>query len=157
MSTLRVVRSSAQSGVERAALDAALDLGYSVGGWTARGLPPAAEGPVPARYGVVETPSRDRAVALEWNVRDADGTLVLAAGRPTPEARAAVELAHRMEKPLLVADLLRPNVAGVVYWIEYGRLRSLNVLGPSEGAVPGVRGMAMEFLKDLLVAAKGKS
>lgn len=154
MNRLRSVRSSARAGAERAALDAALDLGFEVGGWVPRGIP--SEGPIPARYAVSEASSRDPAVAAEWNVRDADGTLILSTGRLPPEAQAALRTAHRLEKPVLVVDLLKQgSLEGVVFWIRYGGLRSLNVAGPDEAAVPGIRAMAMEFLKDLLVAAQG--
>jgi hypothetical protein len=157
VSALRKVVSGAQSGVDRAALDAALDLGFEAGGWVPKGRK-ADDGPVSPRYAVTETPSRDDGQGAEWNVRDTDATLVLATGRLLGVAEAAVELAHKFEKPLLVVDLLQPrNLGSILYWLEYQKVSVLNVTGPRESEVPGIRAIAMEFLKDLLVAAKDSS
>ena len=154
MATLRKVVSSAQPGAERAALDAALDLGFEAGGWVPKGRR-ADDGAVPERYRVTETPGRDYDQAAEWNIRDTDATLVLTTGRPGSGTVAAVALAHKMEKPVLVADMLQPrNLGGILFWLEYGNAKSLNVVGPKESEVPGIRAMAMEFLKGLLMATK---
>jgi hypothetical protein len=148
------VVSGAQTGVDRAALDAALDLGYEAGGWVPKGRR-AEDGAIPDRYVMQETPSRDYEQRTEWNVRDTDATLVLTTGRLEGGTAAAVELAHRMEKPVFVVDLLQPrNLSTILYWLDYEKVGSLNVAGPRESKVPGIRAMAMEFLKDLLVAVK---
>jgi hypothetical protein len=48
--------SGGQSGVDRAALDVALELGIPCGGWCPRGRK-AEDGAIPARYPLTETPS----------------------------------------------------------------------------------------------------
>ncbi|HTB22243.1 MAG TPA: putative molybdenum carrier protein [bacterium] len=155
MSALRKVFSGAQPGVDRAALDAALDLGFQAGGWVPKGRV-ADDGAVPPRYSVTETGGRDRTQCVEWNVRDTDATLILTTGRRLgDDAQAAMDLAHKMEKPVLVVDLLQPrNLPSILFWLDYGKVVSLNVAGPRESEVPGIRAMAMEFLKDLLMAVK---
>jgi len=155
VSALRKVVSGGQTGVDRAALDVALDLGYEAGGWVPKGRR-AEDGMIPERYRLNETPSRDYEQRTEWNVRDSDATLVLATGRLEGGTANTVELAHRMDKPVFVVDLLQPrNVAGILYWLDYEKVACLNVAGPRESKVPGIRAMAMEYLKDLLVAVKG--
>ncbi len=155
MSQLRKVVSGAQTGVDRAALDVAMDLGFEAGGWVPKGRR-AEDGSSPERYLVRETPSRDYEQRTEWNVRDTDATLVLATGRLEGGTATTVELAHHMEKPVFVVDLLQPrNLSSILYWLEYEKVSALNVAGPRESKVPGIRAMAMEFLKDLLVAVKG--
>src|SRR3989442_8006923 len=72
--------SGGQTGVDRAALDTALALGLTCGGWCPRGRR-AEDGPLPARYPLRETPSASYPERTEWNVRDSDGTLVLHHGR----------------------------------------------------------------------------
>lgn len=47
--------SGGQTGVDRAALDAALELGIPCGGWCPRGRK-AEDGTIPERYPMVETP-----------------------------------------------------------------------------------------------------
>jgi hypothetical protein len=48
--------SGGQTGVDRAALDAALELGVPCGGWCPKGRK-AEDGTIPARYPLAETPS----------------------------------------------------------------------------------------------------
>jgi hypothetical protein len=154
VSALRKVLSGCQTGVDRAALDVAMDLGYEAGGWVPKGRR-AEDGVIPERYGVQETPSREYDQRTEWNVRDSDATLVLATGRLEGGTALTVETANRLEKPVFVVDLLQPRaLASVLYWLEYEKVRVLNVAGPRESKVPGIRAMAMEYLKDLFVSVK---
>jgi hypothetical protein len=154
VSRLRKIISGGQTGVDRGALDAALDLGLEAGGWAPKGRR-AEDGIIPDRYPVKETTSRDYEQRTEWNVRDSDATLVLTTGRPEGGTLATIECAHRLEKPVFVVDLLQPhNLGSIDFWLDYWEIEVLNVAGPRESKVPGIRAMAMGFLKDLLVQAK---
>src|SRR5712691_1641896 len=66
------VVSGGQTGVDRAALDAALELGLPCGGWCPRGRR-AEDGALDPRYPLIETPLEDYWQRTEWNVRDSDG------------------------------------------------------------------------------------
>lgn len=154
MSQLVRIISGGQTGVDRGALDAALDLGLQAGGWAPKGRR-AEDGMVPERYPMQETGSREYEQRTEWNVRDSDATLVLCTGRPEGGTANTIELAHKLQKPVFVVDLLKPrNLPSIQFWLEYEKVRVLNVAGPRESKVPGVRAMAMEFLKDLLLSLK---
>ena len=67
----RLVRivSGGQTGVDRAALDAALAFGIACGGWVPRGRR-AEDGRLPERYPMRETRSRAYAERTRLNVRD---------------------------------------------------------------------------------------
>ena len=154
MSSPIKIISGGQTGVDRAALDVALDLGIDAGGWVPKGRR-AEDGIIPDRYPMKETSSREYEQRTEWNVRDSDATLVLTTARPEGGTANTIELAHRLERPVFVVDLLKPrNLASIQFWLEYEKVKVLNVAGPRESKVPGVRAMAMEFLKDLLVGLK---
>lgn len=154
MSALRKIVSGAQTGVDRGALDAALDLGLEAGGWAPKGRR-AEDGIIPDRYPVKETSSRDYEQRTEWNVRDSDATLVLTTGKPEGGTLVTIETAHRMEKPVFVVDLLKPhNLPSIAFWLDYEKVKTLNVAGPRESKVPGIRAMAMAFLKDLFMQMK---
>ena len=146
----RVV-SGGQTGVDRAALDAALGLGLPCGGWCPRGRK-AEDGPIDPRYPMEETPSDDYAERTEWNVRDADGTLVLTRGEPSGGTAFTIATARRGRSPLLVLDLDRnPDPAAVRRWVAEKRIAVLNVAGPRESQRPGVQAEARRFL-DLALA-----
>ena len=73
---LTKIVSGGQTGVDRAALDSALELGFPCGGWCPKGRK-AKDGPPAVRYPLTETPTGNCAERTKWNVRDSDGTLLL--------------------------------------------------------------------------------
>jgi hypothetical protein len=149
MAPMLKVVSGGQTGVDRAALDAARALGLPCGGWCPRGRL-AEDGPIDAAYPLTETPSADYAQRTEWNVRDADGTLVLARGRATGGTALTIALARLEGRPLLVVHLERdPSPAEARRWIEAGGIAVLNVAGPRESQRPGVGREARAFLERL--------
>jgi hypothetical protein len=92
--------SGGQCGVDRAALDVALDLHLPCGGWCPKGRR-AEDGALAARYPLTETPWWGYPQRTEWNVRDSDGTLVLTRGRTDRGTQLTIELAARLGKPCL--------------------------------------------------------
>jgi Circularly permutated YpsA SLOG family len=145
---LKVV-SGGQTGVDRAALDAARTAGLPRGGWCPRGRL-AEDGPIAPGYPLVETPSADYAQRTEWNVRDSDATLVVARGRPTGGTALTAALARRLGKPLLVVDLSRnPSLEEASRWVEARGIGVLNVAGPRESQRPGIGREARLFLERL--------
>jgi hypothetical protein len=151
MAGMRKVISGGQTGVDRAALDVALRLGLACGGFCPRGRR-AEDGPIDARYPLVETPTDDYAERTEWNVRDSDGTLVLTRGRPTGGTALTIELARRLGRPLHVVDLERgPDPIPAERWLAAARIQVLNVAGPRESQQPGIGEEAGAFLERLLL------
>ncbi|HEX8274694.1 MAG TPA: putative molybdenum carrier protein [Longimicrobiaceae bacterium] len=147
MSGLQRVVSGGQTGVDRAALDAALEAGLQVGGWCPAGRR-AEDGRVPERYPLRETPSAEPEERTEWNVRDSDGTLAVFIGPLRGGTELAVQTAHRLAKPLLVVDLARPtDPAEVARWISVFGIRTLNVAGPREGESRGIYRRALPLLR----------
>src|SRR5213080_3040594 len=57
---IKKIISGGQTGVDRAALDVALELGIACGGWCPKGRK-AKDGPIALRYPLQETPSDDYA------------------------------------------------------------------------------------------------
>jgi len=78
---LRVV-SGGQTGVDRGALDAALERGVPCGGWCPAGRL-AEDGVIPARYPVTELRGAGYDERTRKNVEDSDGTLIVTFGRAT--------------------------------------------------------------------------
>lgn len=142
--------SGGQTGVDRAALDVALSLGIPCGGWCPRNRR-AEDGVIPARYPLLETPSEDYACRTEWNVRAADGTLILGRGPLQGGTALTAELARQYGKPLRLLDLAAPpHLAETARWLGQCRIRVLNVAGPRESSQPGIYSQAVSFLQRLL-------
>lgn len=147
---MRRVVSGGQTGVDRAALDAALALGIPCGGWCPRGRR-SESGPIPDRYPLEETPNSAYPERTERNVRDSDGTLVLKRGALRGGTALTVALARRVGKPFLVVDLENPDGPGEIReWLARGRIQVLNVAGPRESEAPGIHAQAVSLLLELL-------
>lgn len=145
--------SGGQTGVDRAALDAARALGLPGGGWCPRGRQ-AEDGPIDERYPLRETPSSDYPQRTEWNVRDSDGTLVLTRGRPSGGTALTVALARRLGRPCLVLDLAAgADPEEVRRWIDAEGISTLNIAGPRESQHPGIQREARAFLESALLTA----
>ena len=143
---LKIV-SGGQTGVDRAALDVAIELGIPHGGWCPRGRK-AEDGRIAARYGLRETDSARYAVRTEQNVVDSDGTLILYRKELKGGTALTRDVARRRQRPLLLIDLTRPVFPEVVReWIEAEEIGVLNVAGPRESQNPGIGEEAKGFLR----------
>ncbi len=142
--------SGGQTGVDRAALDAAMAAGVPIGGWCPRGRR-AEDGPIPKRYPLRETPSRVYAERTSWNVRDSDATLILSFGPLMGGTALTVQEAQRCGRPLWHANLRSaPDAQAVQAWLEEEEIRVLNVAGPRASEAPGVYAAARAFVAALL-------
>lgn len=142
--------SGGQTGVDRAALDAALAMSVACGGWCPRDRI-AEDGVIDPHYPLKETPQRDYAQRTEWNVRDSDGTLILHSGPLSGGTALTANFARRWGRPLLSLDLEEPHMTIQVRdWIKRHGIRVLNVAGPRESKQPGVYRRAFDLLRSVL-------
>ena len=146
----RKIVSGGQTGVDRAALDVALQLGIPCGGWCPKGRR-AEDGVIDPRYLLQETESPEYSVRTEMNVKDSDATLILNQGLLTEGTALTLELATTYKKPYLVMDLSGSNdPAHCRGWMQDLKIEVLNVAGPRESKEPGIYEKAMEFLGQIL-------
>lgn len=146
---LKIV-SGGQTGVDRAALDAGLASGISVGGWCPAGRR-AEDGTIPERYPLLEHESPIYAVRTEQNVVDSDATLVLNLGELTDGTALTVQLARKHRKPFLVVQLdENADPAAVAEWLRELEVKVLNIAGPRESKCPGIHESALQFVRKLL-------
>jgi len=144
------VISGGQTGVDRAALDVAEELGIARGGWCPRGRQ-AEDGCIPARYPLRETPNRDYPERTAWNVRDADATLVLTRGPLRGGSALTFRLAVKAGRPVLVVDLAENDeTKSVGEWLQRHGVAVLNVAGPRESENLGIGSQARAFLRGVL-------
>jgi len=149
--------SGGQTGIDRAALDAAARLGLDRGGWCPRGRR-AEDGPIPRRYPLREAPLAAYAARTRLNIRDSDATLVVISGAADPGTRLTMRLARALGRPLRVIDLDRPPPRSAVRaWLRRHRVAVLNVAGPRESRCPGIFAVALPFLEQVLGPRKSQS
>ena len=142
--------SGGQTGVDRAALDAALALGLPRGGWCPRGRL-AEDGRISEEYPLRESPEPSYAQRTEWNVRDSDGTLILVRDQPTGGTAQTIEFARQLGKPVLLVVVDRPaDPPAFRRWVAEKGIRKLNVAGPRESTAPGIYLEARQVLGELL-------
>lgn len=142
--------SGGQTGVDRAALDAAVALGIAQGGWVPRNRR-AEDGRVPDRYPLRETASEAYDVRTRLNVRDSDATLVISRGRPTGGTALTLAIARSLGRPHQLLDLLDSvDADGLRAWLAREQVRILNVAGPRESSHPGIYDEAFAVLTALL-------
>ena len=145
--------SGGQTGIDRAALDAAARLGLDRGGWCPRGRR-AEDGPIPRHYPLREAPVAAYATRTRLNVRDSDATLVVISGAADPGTRLTMRLARAFGRPLRVIDLDRPPPRSAVRaWLRRHRVAVLNVAGPRESRSPGIHAAALPYLVHVLGAS----
>jgi len=150
-STLKIV-SGGQTGVDRAALDAAIALGWEHGGWCPRGRL-AEDGAIPERYRLVETESRQYAARTERNVVDSDATLILSRGPLSGGTELTRQFCRRHGRPHRVVDLEQPGPpVELADWLRRHRVAVLNVAGPRESQSPGIGAAAERYLRDVFAA-----
>ena len=154
MDKIEKIISGGQTGVDRAALDVALELGIPCGGWCPKGRR-SEDGVIPERYPLKETSSSSYSARTEMNVKDSDGTLILTWGPVTGGTARTLEFTKKFKKPHLVVDLSKREEPDIVKeWGQQNSLRILNVAGPRESKVPGIHARAAEFLIRLLMEKK---
>lgn len=147
---LERIISGGQTGVDRAALDAAIAAGLAVGGWCPLGRK-AEDGVIPPHYPLVETPTGDYAERTEFNVRDSNGTLILYRGEMSGGTLTTAHLARdKYARPLCEIRLDETPDSGSAWgWIMSNRIHVLNVAGPRESKEPGIHEAARTWLMKL--------
>jgi hypothetical protein len=150
---VRRIISGGQTGVDRAALDVAIEMGIEHGGWCPKGRR-AEDGRIDRRYRLKETESTEYAVRTERNVVESDGTLIICSGEPTGGTFLTRRLAERHGKPVLVVPPSGRRAASVRKWLAENDIRELNVAGPRESTSPGVGARARQLLIAVFRAKK---
>jgi hypothetical protein len=130
---LTKIISGGQTGVDRAALDAALAVGFPCGGW----CPPdrkAEDGPIPERYPMSLLTERGNRLRTLKNVQTSDGTAILFNQTLSGGTKLTRDTCIREKKPFIVLDATQITVEravrAVLRSIEENEISTLNVAGP---------------------------
>ena len=145
--------SGGQTGVDRAALEWALENGVPHGGWCPKGRL-AEDGVIPLRFQLQESDSEDYAIRTRRNVQEADGTAIFSANETMSGGTAqTAEFARELGKPLLhLVSAAKPDEAAgqLRAFIKKHGIGVLNVAGPRASQEP----QTGEFVKAVLSKLK---
>lgn len=144
---LELIISGGQTGVDRAALDVALDRGITAGGWCPLGRR-AEDGIIPDRYPLTETTRANYFDRTKKNILESDGTLILNVGQMSSGTLATYKFAKR-KKPCLVIQLDEHKTGietEIIDWLKQNNIRKLNVAGPREAKAPGINKKSYDLL-----------
>lgn len=145
--------SGGQTGVDRAALDFAIKHDIPHGGWLPKGRK-TEDGTLPEKYQLQEMPTPDYSKRTEQNVLDSDGTLIVSHGMLTGGSALTLFLAEKHGKPCLHIDLnllsTEEAVRIINKWIQWHKLKVLNVAGPRAGKDSKIYEATMSLLEQVL-------
>ena len=148
---IRVV-SGGQTGVDRGALDAAMEIGVQYGGWCPKNRI-AEDGVIPALYSQLhETDSTNYSGRTERNVLDSDGTLICYRQSLFGGSQLTMELAKRHGKPFCLVDLAEETGSEyeIAAWIKGNNIHVLNCAGPRESDCTGIQEQSQDFFMRVL-------
>ncbi len=155
--------SGGQTGVDRGAIEAALERGFPYGGLIPKGRL-AEDGQVPLVFTAMEVSTNKNYIyRTEWNVVHSDATLILNFGRElSGGSKRTEDFCKKHGKPCWVEDLNHVNETDrgleFLHWLEaeFGmNLVVLNVAGPRESKSPGIQVAAKAFIAKVLRADDG--
>ena len=137
------ILSGGQTGVDRAALDVALEIGIPIGGHLPRGRKDENGDVLPDKYtGMQETDSDDVNVRTELNVQNSDATLIFSHGALFGGSECTQRMARQHGKPCLHVDFDQHDadqaVRLVKTWLSETQPRVLNVAGPRASDDPAI-------------------
>ena len=126
--------SGGQTGVDRAALDAAISLGLKHGGFCPQGRI-AEDGIIPVEYKMDEMDTEEYSARTMKNVQCSDGTLILHQGEITGGTALTDEFCKIKKKPLLIINILdvfKKIRVNFTRWLATNTISILNIAGPRE-------------------------
>lgn len=153
MIRLVTIYSGGQTGVDRGALDAALQTGNPCAGWCPKGRR-AEDGPIPLRYplrqvdGGYEERTRKNVVAT-------DGTLILHRGPLKQGTLLTLQICRELGKPVCLVDANTSSADDAAVaaqrFVEQHHIERLNVAGPRRSHWTQSYYFALEAVRALIV------
>jgi len=145
--------SGGQTGVDRAALDAALERKFDVGGWCPEGRL-SEDGTIPERYPVKELPKSGYRRRTKQNVVDSDGTVIIYFGRPSGGTAQTIKFCISEGRPYLLIDACQVSIGNasrrIADFIEHNAISVLNVAGPRASGEPRAYDYAKRAIDQVL-------
>ncbi|MBN2773930.1 MAG: putative molybdenum carrier protein, partial [Prolixibacteraceae bacterium] len=134
MSCQKII-SGGQTGVDRGALDAALETGFFCGGWCPAGRM-AEDGSLDKKYPLTEIPEGTYSDRTKKNVEFSDGTIIITNNVLTGGTKLTYDYAILKNKPVFLLKIsqndnrLQDKIFQINNWINKNQICILNIAGP---------------------------
>jgi Circularly permutated YpsA SLOG family len=155
---LQKIVSGGQTGVDRGALDAALELGFPCGGWCPEGRK-AEDGIIDARYPVTALQGAKYRERTIQNIIDSDGTVVLYFDYLQGGTEQTVVHSIRRRRPYKIVDgavlSAKHGASLAAEFVARHDICVLNVAGPRQSKEPRAYAYAYALISELLMPLGG--
>ncbi len=149
---VKMIFSGGQTGVDRTALEIAIELDIPHGGWCPRGRL-AEDGPIAKKFKLKETASRQYYVRTELNVKETNGTLILFREKMSSGTALTQKYANQQGKPCLCLDLKKESAADLAAriraWLIDKKIQILNIAGPRASSAKGIAEDVRRVLREV--------
>ena len=143
--------SGGQTGVDRAALDAAIELGFEYGGFCSKGRL-AEDGVIQNKYNLTELNNSQYLMRTFENVQASYGTLIIHQGTVSGGTLKTIDYCQMINKSFFEVNLLEDLEKiplNFDTWIKENHIIIMNIAGPRESAAP-IYNRTYALLMDLL-------
>lgn len=150
---IKKIISGGQTGVDRAALDAALNCGFPAGGWCPEGRK-AEDGIISDHYPAQELLGGGYRQRTKRNVVNSDGTLIVYDERLSGGTELTLLFCIKEKKPYLLVDTDELNesraIEKVWRFILQEKIKVLNVAGPRASNAPNIGAYVNRVLSSII-------
>jgi len=131
--------SGGQTGIDRASLDIAFELGLLSGGWAPKEKR-CEDGTIPKRYFFLETNTSNYKERTFLNIIESSATLIFLPKDPTKCKGTFLTIKYVKEnnKPYFISNIKNPNYKEILVWLKSIEPKILNIAGPRESNYPGI-------------------
>jgi len=147
---IKEIKSGGQTGVDRAALDWAIEHNIPHGGWCPKGRL-AEDGVIDLKYNLKETPLSTYEERTELNVKDSDATVIFSILPSLKKGSMwTLSCAKKYKKPwihLLLSNINDPVICSQLFlFLQKHNVKSLNIAGSRESEEPGAGNIVKQLL-----------
>ncbi len=152
MPKIKIV-SGGQTGVDRAALDAALESNTECGGWCPNGRK-AEDGKIPSHYPVNELKNAGYTKRTRQNVIDSDGTVIIYFATLSGGTEKTLLFCLKQKKPYLLIDATelpdKRSTKSIQDFVTNNAIKILNIAGPRASGEPLAYGYTLRVMNHYL-------
>ena len=150
---LQIIISGGQTGVDRGALDACLEMEFPCGGWCTAGRA-AEDGPIPLRYPMIELRSPYYDDRTRRNIVESDATLIIPNGKLNGGTLLTANYSRQIGKPVFIFEIapffIDQTMENLIDFLIAYQVETLNVAGPRASLWSKAHETSQRIIKQLL-------